>query len=86
MSILLYEKRDQIAYITMNRPDAMNAFNNELIEALGDALVDYRDDPSLLVGTHNVFSKCIHSYSYGKILLVTGVVYSSPFTIISNRF
>ena len=46
---LLYEKRDQIAYITMNRPDAMNAFNNELIEALGNALVDYRDDPSLLV-------------------------------------
>ena len=49
MPVLLYEKRDQIAYITMNRPDAMNAFNNELIEALGNALVDYRDDPSLLV-------------------------------------
>lgn len=49
MPVLLYEKRDQIAYITMNRPDAMNAFNNELIEALGNALVDYRDDPSLLM-------------------------------------
>ena len=49
MSVLLYEKRNQIAYITLNRPDSLNAFNNELIEALGDALVDYRDDPSLLV-------------------------------------
>ena len=49
MSVLLYEKRNQIAYITLNRPDALNALNNELIEALGDALVDYRDDPSLLV-------------------------------------
>ena len=49
MSVLLYEKRTQIAYITLNRPDALNALNNELIEALGDALVDYRDDPSLLV-------------------------------------
>ena len=49
MSVLLYEKRNQIVYITLNRPDSLNAFNNELIEALGDALVDYRDDPSLLV-------------------------------------
>ena len=37
MSVLLYEKRDQIAYITLNRPDSLNAFNNELIEALGEA-------------------------------------------------
>ena len=49
MSVLIYEKRNQIAYITMNRPDAMNAFSIELIEALGDALADYRDDPSMLV-------------------------------------
>ncbi|MCZ6789793.1 MAG: enoyl-CoA hydratase/isomerase family protein [Chloroflexi bacterium] len=60
MSVLLYEKRNQIAYITLNRPDSLNAFNNELIEALGDAFVDYRDDPSLLVaimsGTGRAFS------------------------------
>lgn len=60
MSVLLYEKRDQIAYITLNRPDSLNALNNELIEAVGNALVDYRDDPSLLVaimtGTGRAFS------------------------------
>ena len=49
MAVLLYEKRNQIAYITLNRPDVLNAYNNELMEGLGDALVDYRDDPSLLV-------------------------------------
>ena len=49
MSVLLYEKRNQIAYITLNRPESLNSYNNELIEALGDALVDYRDDSSLLV-------------------------------------
>ena len=60
MSVLLYEKRDQVAYITLNRPDSLNALSNELIEALGDALVDYRDDSSLLVaimtGTGRAFS------------------------------
>ncbi|MCZ6614527.1 MAG: enoyl-CoA hydratase/isomerase family protein [Chloroflexi bacterium] len=60
MPVLLYEKRNQIAYITLNRPDSLNAFNNELIEALGNAFVDYRDDPSLLVaimsGTGRAFS------------------------------
>jgi enoyl-CoA hydratase/carnithine racemase len=49
MSVLLYEKRDQIAYITLNRPDSLNAYNDELIERLGDAFADYRDDSSLLV-------------------------------------
>jgi crotonobetainyl-CoA hydratase len=49
MSVLLYEKRNQIAYITFNRPDALNAYNSELSEAFGDALVDYRDDPELQV-------------------------------------
>ena len=49
MSVLLYEKRNQIAYITLNRPDSLNAFNNELVEAFGDALADYRDDSSLQV-------------------------------------
>ncbi|MCZ6892214.1 MAG: enoyl-CoA hydratase/isomerase family protein [Chloroflexi bacterium] len=49
MSVLLYEKRNNIAYITLNRPDSLNAFNNELAEAFGDALVSYRDDPSLQV-------------------------------------
>ena len=34
---LLYEVADKIATITMNRPDALNAFNNELTYELQDA-------------------------------------------------
>ena len=49
MSVLLYEKRDQIAYMTLNRPHVLNAFSHELEDAINKALIDYRDDPDLLV-------------------------------------
>ena len=65
MPVLLYEKRNQIAYITLNRPDVLNAYNIELIEALGDALVDYRDDPSLLVA---IMSGAGRAFSVGADL------------------
>ncbi|MCP4750762.1 MAG: crotonase/enoyl-CoA hydratase family protein [Proteobacteria bacterium] len=44
---LTYEKRDGIAYITLNRPDARNAFDPEMIVELVDAWDDYREDKSL---------------------------------------
>ena len=34
MSVLIYEKRDQVAYITLNRPEVLNAIDSELNEAL----------------------------------------------------
>ena len=49
MPVLLYETRNQICYITLNRPEVLNAFNDELRDAVGEALANYRDDPSLLV-------------------------------------
>lgn len=44
MADLLYEKRDHVAYITLNRPEAMNAMSAELNRLMADALVDFRDD------------------------------------------
>lgn len=47
---ILYEKKDKIAIITINRPEAMNAIDPETSEELGKAWMDFRDDPDMWVG------------------------------------
>ncbi len=49
MPDLLYEKRDGIALVTLNRPEHRNAISPEMMVRLADAWVDYRDDDSLRV-------------------------------------
>jgi enoyl-CoA hydratase len=44
---LIYEKRDRIAYLTLNRPEAHNALDPATILDLLAAWEDYRDDPDL---------------------------------------
>jgi enoyl-CoA hydratase/carnithine racemase len=34
---LLYEVKDGIVYVTMNRPDRLNAINGEMAERMPDA-------------------------------------------------
>ncbi len=45
MAKVLYEKRSQIAYITLNRPDKRNAIDTETDEELFGAWTRFRDDP-----------------------------------------
>src|SRR3990172_152559 len=49
MPSVIYEKKDGIAYITLNRPEVMNAINLEMGQTLADAWFDFRDDPDMRV-------------------------------------
>jgi len=44
---LLYEKKDAIAYVTLNRPKALNALNQATWEDLRAAFEDARDDAAV---------------------------------------
>ena len=46
---VLYEKRDQVVYVTLNRPEVLNAMNRELSRTLSEGLMTYRDDNDALV-------------------------------------
>ena len=48
-SVLLYEVKDQIAYITMNRPEKRNALNAELCLELGITWERFEQDPDARV-------------------------------------
>lgn len=43
----LYEKKNRIAYITLNRPDALNSLNDGLNDELGAIWSDFADDPAV---------------------------------------
>jgi enoyl-CoA hydratase/carnithine racemase len=45
--VVLYEKRDRIAYLTINRPEARNAVSPEVHRAMIAAWADFADDDSV---------------------------------------
>ena len=49
MSSIEYEKRDRIAYVTINRPEKMNALGPELNDEIIRVWTDFRDDPEVWV-------------------------------------
>jgi enoyl-CoA hydratase/carnithine racemase len=59
MPKLLYEKRDRVAHLTINRPDAKNAIDPDTHQLLWEAWEDFRDDDSvdvaILTGAGDAF-------------------------------
>src|SRR3954451_10409901 len=47
MAKVLYEKRDRIAYVTFNRPEARNAIDPEMQEQLVETWTDFSEDDSV---------------------------------------
>ncbi|MXX20027.1 MAG: enoyl-CoA hydratase/isomerase family protein, partial [Dehalococcoidia bacterium] len=60
MPDLLYDKRDQFAVFTMNRPERLNALGGTMMDDLQEALADFNADPEMragiLTGTGRAFS------------------------------
>ena len=44
---ILYEVKDQVAWVTINRPRVLNAFREQSLDEMIDALKSTRDDPSI---------------------------------------
>lgn len=59
MSNVLYEKRDGVAYVTLNRPEAMNAIDEATNAELEEVWCDFRNDDAvdvaILTGSGQAF-------------------------------
>ena len=47
--VIIYQKRDGIGYVTLNRPQALNAYNLQMRDELYEVLGAIRDDPEVKV-------------------------------------
>ncbi|MFC1918691.1 enoyl-CoA hydratase/isomerase family protein [Chloroflexota bacterium] len=47
--VIIYEKRDEIGYVTLNRPQALNAYNMQMRDELYQVLAAIKDDPEVKV-------------------------------------
>ncbi|MCZ8187300.1 MAG: enoyl-CoA hydratase/isomerase family protein [Beijerinckiaceae bacterium] len=47
MGDILIERRGALGLVTLNRPQALNALNDAMVDGLQAALTDFRDDPAI---------------------------------------
>ena len=47
--VIIYEKKDGIGYVTLNRPQVLNAYNLQMRGELYQVLAAIRDDPEVRV-------------------------------------
>ncbi|MBA7495157.1 Short-chain-enoyl-CoA hydratase [subsurface metagenome] len=47
--VIIYEKQDEIGYVTLNRPQALNAYNIQMRDELYQVLAAIKDDPGVKV-------------------------------------
>lgn len=49
MAVVLYEKKDKIAKITINRPEAFNSISPDVLKELSKIMEDFNQDPDMWV-------------------------------------
>jgi enoyl-CoA hydratase/carnithine racemase len=88
----LYEKKGRIAYVTINRPEVMNALHADASRELSEIWTDFRDDPEVWVGILTGAGE--RAFSAGNDLKVTAAGGGSAATLsvpggfggITNRY
>lgn len=55
---IVYEKKGPVAYVTLNRPEKLNAMNETMHRELGEVWADFRDDDSLKVAILSGNGRC----------------------------
>ena len=58
LTTIEYEKKGAIAHVRLNRPEKLNAMNNQMHEELGRVWEDFRDDPDLRVAILSGKGRC----------------------------
>ena len=58
LTTIQYEKKGEIAYVTLNRPEKLNAMNNQMHDDLGRVWADFRDDANLRVAILSGNGRC----------------------------
>jgi enoyl-CoA hydratase/carnithine racemase len=58
LATVTYEKKGYIAYVTLNRPDKLNAMNAQMHQELGKVWEDFRDDENLRVAILSGNGRC----------------------------
>ena len=69
---ILYEKRDGIATITINRPQVLNAFRAETVEEMLQAMRDAGQAPSSRVGISSARARPKPVYRFSTVSGFTG--------------
>ena len=47
MSFVVVEKTDRIAWVTLNRPEKLNALNNQVLQDLEQTFATLEEDPEV---------------------------------------
>src|ERR1700704_530773 len=78
---ILYEVKDQVAWATINRPRVLNAFREQTLDELIDALKSTREDPSIACAVvtgagDKAFSAGGDFYAMKRLTFVNGAMWN----------